>query len=74
MSLALEGPAEELLKEVSENQPDAYEQIWAAIVRRFGYLDEPEQATQRFHNRQGDGETVGLAVFEQALRTIHREA
>lgn len=73
LSLALEGPAVELLKEVTEDRSDAYEQIWAAIGRRFGYLDEPERAMQRFDNRrQGDGET--LAVFEQALRTIHREA
>ena len=31
--LALEGPAVELLKEVSEDQPDSYEQIWAYIAR-----------------------------------------
>ena len=73
LSLALEGPAVELLKEVAEDQPDLYEQIWAAIARRFGYLDEPERAMQRFDSRrQGNGETV--AVYEQALRTIHREA
>ena len=64
LSLALEGPAVELLKEIPEDQSDAYEQIWAAIGRRFGYLDD--------NRRQGDGKT--LAVFEQALRTIHREA
>ena len=73
LSLALEGAAVELLKEISEDRDDAYEQIWAALARRFGYIDEPERAMQRFESRrQIEGESI--AVFEQALRTIHREA
>jgi len=49
--VALDGPAVELLKEISKNQPDANEQMWAAFAHRFGYLDEPERAMQRFDNR-----------------------
>jgi len=56
LSVALHGPAVELLKEISENQPDATEQMWAAFAHRFGYLDEPERAMQRFDNRHQGGQ------------------
>ena len=47
--------------------------IWEALSRRFGFVDEPERATGRFDVRkQQEGET--LAVFEQSLRMLHREA
>ena len=56
LSVALESPAVELLKDIPENQPDTYEQIWTALAPRFGYLDEKERAVQRFDNRR-EGET-----------------
>jgi len=63
----------DLLKAIPENQPDTYEQIWVALARRFGYLDEPERAMQRFDNRR-QGETQNLATYEQALRSIYTKA
>jgi len=48
-------------------------QIWDALARRFGFPDEPEMAMRRFDARkQQDGES--LAVFEQSLRILYREA
>ena len=39
LALSLEGPAAEVLSDVSEQSDNAYELIWAALARRFGYLD-----------------------------------
>ena len=47
--------------------------IWEALACRFGFIDEPERAMRRFDIRkQLEGET--LAVFEQSLRLLYREA
>ena len=35
LTLALEGPAADVLKGVDESAPDAYDQIWRQIGRRF---------------------------------------
>jgi len=73
LALALEGPALECLREVKEDEDEAYEKIWRILARRFGHLDEPERAMRKFDARkQLDGETV--AEYEQALRTLYREA
>ena len=48
-------------------------QIWDALARHFGFLDEPERAMRRFDVRkQQEGES--LAVLEQSLRVLFREA
>ena len=68
LALALEGPAFECLREVKEDEDEAYEKIWQVLARRFGHLDEPERAMRKSDARkQLDGETV--AEFE-----IYREA
>jgi len=73
LALALEGPAVECLKEVKEEEQGAYSKLWAILAHRFGYLDEPERAMRKFDTRrQLDGESV--AEYEQALRTLYREA
>ena len=71
--MALEGPALDILKEVDETAPTAYADIWHALSRRFGHIDDKRDAMRRFDLRkQGDSET--LVEFEQALRTLYREA
>ena len=51
-------------------QPQAYNHIWEALARRFGGARE---AMRRFDSiRQDESETI--PDFEQALRTLHREA
>ena len=73
LALALEEPAVECLKEVREDEQGTYEKLWAILAHRFGYLDEPERAIRKFDTRrQLDGESV--AEYEQALRTLYREA
>ena len=73
LALALEGPALECLREVKEDEYEAHEKIWRILARRFGHLDEPERAMSKFDARkQLDGETI--AEYEQALRTLYREA
>jgi len=73
LTLALEGPAADVLKGVDESAPDAYDQIWRQIGRRFGHTDAPRDAMRRFDNRrQMDNES--LQEYEQALRLLHCEA
>ena len=41
LTLALEGPAAEILKDVNESSPTAYDEIWTLLARRFGQTDAP---------------------------------
>ena len=73
LALALEGPATEVLRGLDTSQPQAYNTIWKALARRFGSLDGAREAMRRFDSRrQEDSESI--PDFEQALRTLHREA
>jgi len=73
LALALEGPATEVLRDLDTSRPKAYNIIWEALARRFGSLDGAREAMRRFDSRrQEDSETI--PDFEQALRTLHREA
>jgi len=48
-------------------------QTWDALHRHFGYVDEPDRAMRRFDVcKQQEGQS--LAVFEQGLRAVYREA
>ena len=73
LSLALEGPAAEVLKDVDETSTTAYDDIWALLARRFGQTDAPRDAMRRFDVcRQMDNESI--PEFEAALRVLYREA
>jgi len=73
LALALEGPASEVLMDLDTSEPQAYSLIWEALARRFGSLDGAREAMRRFDSRrQKENETI--SDFEQALRTLHREA
>jgi len=73
LALALEGPASAVLRDLDTSQPQAYSLIWEALARRFGSLDGAREAMRRFDSRrQEENETI--PDFEQALRTLHREA
>ena len=50
LTLALEGPAAEILKDVNEASPTAYDEIWTLLARRFGQTDAPRDAMRRFDN------------------------
>ena len=71
--VAMDGPAAEAVRGLKAEKDSDLNQIWGALHRRFGFVDEPERAMRRFDVRkQQDGES--LAVFEQNLRILHREA
>jgi len=69
----MDGPASEAVRGLKAEKDSDLNQIREALDRRFGFLNEPERAMRHFDVRkQQDGET--LAVFEQNLRILHREA
>jgi len=69
----MDGAASEAVRGLKAEQDSDLATIWEALARRFGFADEPERAMRRFDVRkQLQGET--LAVFEQSLRMLHREA
>jgi len=71
--VAMDGAACEAVRGLKAEQDSDLALIWEALDRRFGYVDEPQRAMRRFDvRRQLEGET--LAVFEQSLRILHREA
>ena len=73
LGLAPEGPTTEVVRGLDTSQPQAYDTICEALARRFGSLDGAREAMRRFDSRrQEDSESI--PDFEQALRTLHREA
>ena len=69
LMLALEGNAAEVLKEISDTSPTVLQDIWDALCRRFGEVDEAREAMRKFEQRrQLDSESV--VEFEQALRSL----
>lgn len=71
--LALETPACDVLKEISENSPSLYSDIWDSLQRRFGILDEERESRRKYEQRrQGPDET--LCEFQQALIALYRLA
>jgi len=73
LMLALEGNAAEVLKEISDTSPTVLQDIWDALCRRFGEVDEAREAMRKFEQRrQLDSESV--VEFEQALRFLYQVA
>jgi len=70
--VAVDGAASETVRGIMAEKDSDLNQIWEALSRRFGFVDEPERAMRRFDDRkQQEGES--LAVFEQGLRVLYRE-
>ena len=71
--LALEDDAAEILKEISDTSPTVLQDIWDALSRRFGEIDEARESMRKFEQRrQSDNESV--VEFQQALRSLYRLA
>jgi len=69
----MDGAASEAVRGLKAEKDSDLALIWEALSRRFGFVDEPERAMLRFNVRkQLEGET--LAVFDQSIRMLHREA
>ena len=72
LTLALVGPAEEVLKDFDDSTETAYEDLWKRIEHRFGDVDEGREAERKFGNkRQTDSES--LQEYEQALRSLYKQ-
>jgi len=73
LSLALEGSARDVLKDVSPTSLTPYSDTWIHLARRFGWTDSERDARRRFEScRQHDTQT--LQEFEQTLRLLNRDA
>ena len=48
LTLALEGPAAEVLKDFDDSTATAYDDLWKRIERRFGDVDEGREAQRKF--------------------------
>ena len=71
--VGMEGAAAEAVRGISGENDTDLDKIWECLKRRFGFVDEPERAMRRFDSRkQMAHETV--AMFDQALRSLHQEA
>ena len=71
--VAMEGAAAEAVRGLMVTQDSDYDAIWDALARRFGHMDEPERAMRLFDVAK-QAEHESLALFEQNLRTLYREA
>ena len=67
--LPLEGNAAEVLKEISDSSPTVLQDIWDALSRRFGEVDEAREALRKFEQRR-QSDTESVVEFEQALRSV----
>ena len=73
LTLSLEGPAAEVLRDFDDSSPTALTDLWARLEHRFGDVDGCRDAMRKFEaRRQSDSET--LVEFEHALRVLHKEA
>jgi len=69
LTLALEGPAAEVLKDFDDSTETAYEDLWKRIEHKFGEVDESREARREFGNRR-QTESESLQEYAQALRTL----
>jgi len=73
LTLFLEGAAADVLKDIDESAPTAYEDIWVQLSRRFGNADAPRGVMRRVDSRRQQN-NESLQEYEQGLRLLHREA
>jgi len=73
LTIALEGPAAEMLEDIDENAPDAWDRIWEALRRRFGHVDDQREPMYRFDSCKQTDE-MSIQEFETKLRTLYAEA
>ena len=73
LTLALEGPAAEVLRDFDESSPSALDDLWKRLNHRFGHVDEAREAMRRFDSRR-QSDTESLVEYETALRILYKEA
>jgi len=73
LTIALEGPAAEILRDIDENAPDAWDHIWEALRRRFGHINDQRETMYRFDSCKQTDE-MSIQEFETKLRMLYAEA
>ena len=73
LSVSLEGPAAEVLRDLDETAPDALNKIWSALKRRFGSVDDQREAMYKFDICK-QTEDMTIPEYETKLRLWHAEA
>jgi len=73
LTLSLEGPAAELLRDFDDTAPTAVNDLWERLNHRFGDVDECSEAMRTFEARR-QSNTESLVEFEQALRSLFKVA
>jgi len=71
--ISLDGPAAETVRGLEIKQDQDYDTIWELLRKRFSYVDDPERQKRLFDTRKQQ-EHESVAMFEQALRSLFREA
>jgi len=71
--ISLDGPAAETVRGLEIKQDEDYDTIWELLRKRFSYVDDPERQKRLFDTRKQQ-EHESVAMFEQALRSLFREA
>ena len=56
-----------------DSSPTVLQDIWDALSRRFGEVDEAREALRKFEQRR-QSDTESVVEFEQALRSLYRVA
>jgi len=73
LSLALESPATEVLIDIDENSDSAYMDVWDALAKRFGSIEDQREAMRRFDSRKQNSDE-SIAEFVQALKMAYHDA
>jgi len=62
-----------VLKEISDSSPTLLQDIWDALSRRFGEVNEAREAMKKFEQRR-QLDTESVVEFKRALRSLYRVA
>ena len=73
LTLALEDPAAEVLRDFDDSSPSALDDLWKRLNHPFGHVDEASEAMRRFDSRR-QSDTESLVEYETALRILYKEA
>lgn len=71
LCVSLESEAAELVRDVDDTSSSALDDLWTALFRRFGVLDEKNDNQRRFENRRQNPEE-SLQAYAASLQSLHR--
>jgi len=72
LALHLDGAATEVLRDIDDESPTAYDDIWEALKWRIGDINDKRDAHKKFQKR-AEQEHETLAENDQVLRTLYKQ-